>query len=75
MLETIYLTVGIVAICVLFLCVGIIIKGRFPKTHVSGNKEMRKRGISCVQSQDREARKKNMHAIPEVEKEDQRENN
>ena len=75
MLETIYLTVGIVAICVLFLCVGIIIKGRFPNTHVSGNKEMRKRGISCVQSQDREARKKNMHAIPEVEKEDQRENN
>ena len=75
MLETIYLTVGIVAICVLFLCVGIIIKGRFPNTHVSGNKEMRKRGISCVQSQDREARKKNKHAIPEVEKEDQRENN
>ena len=75
MLETIYLTVGIVAICVLFLCVGIIIKGRFPNTHVSGNKEMRKRGISCVQSQDREARKKNKHAIPEVEKEDKRENN
>ena len=75
MLETIYLTVGIVAICVLFLCVGIIIKGRFPNTHVSGNKEMRKRGISCVQSQDREARKKNKPAIPEVEKEDQRENN
>ena len=68
MLETIYLTVGIVAICVLFLCVGIIIKGRFPNTHVSGNKEMRKRGIGCVQSQDREARKKNKHAIAEVEK-------
>ena len=75
MLETIYLTVGIVAICVLFLCVGIIIKGRFPNTHVSGNKEMRKRGIGCVQSQDREARKKNKHAIAEVEKEDTRENN
>ena len=75
MLETIYLTVGIVARCGLFLCVGIIIKGRFPNTHVSGNKEMRKRGIGCVQSQDREARKKNKHAIPEVEKEDQRENN
>ena len=36
--------------------------------HVSGNKEMRKRGIGCVQSQDREAQKKNPHAIPEVEK-------
>ena len=72
MLDTIYLTAGIVAICVLFLSIGIIFKGRFPNTHVSGNKEMRKRGIGCVQSQDREARKKNKHAIAEVEK---RENN
>ena len=56
MLETICITVGIVAICVLFLCVGIIIKGKFPSLHVSANKEMRKRGIGCVQSQDREAR-------------------
>ena len=74
MLETIYLTAGIVAICVLFLCVGIIFKGRFPSMHVSGNKEMQKRGIGCVQSQDREAHKKNKHAIAEVEKEE-RENN
>ena len=72
MLETIYLTSGIFAICMLFLSIGIIFKGRFPNTHVSGNKEMRKRGIGCVQSQDREARKKNKHAIAEVEK---RENN
>ena len=69
MLETIYLTAGIVAICVLFLCIGIIIKGKFPSMHVSGNKEMQKRGIGCVQSQDREARKVNPHAIAEVEKE------
>ena len=70
MLETIYLTVGIVAICVLFLCVGIVIKGRFPNTHVSGNKEMRKRGIGCVQSQDREESKLDKPAIAEVEKEE-----
>ena len=74
MLETIYLTAGIVAICVLFLCIGIIIKGKFPSMHVSGNKEMQKRGIGCVQSQDREARKANPHAIAEVETEE-RENN
>ena len=73
MLETIYLTAGIVAICVFFLCIGIIIKGKFPNTHVSGNKEMRKRGIGCVQSQDREARKANPHAIPEVEKKEKEE--
>ena len=74
MLETIYLTAGIVAICVFFLCIGILIKGRFPNLHVSGNKEMRKRGIGCVQSQDREARKINKHAIAEREKGQERTN-
>ena len=73
MLETIYLTAGIVAICVLLLSIGIIIKGRFPNTHVSGNKEMRKRGIGCVQSQDREARKEKKHAIAERESKKERE--
>ena len=75
MLETIYLTAGIVAICVFFLCIGIILKGKFPSMHVSGNKEMQKRGIGCVQSQDREARKKNKHAIAEMEKRKEEENN
>ena len=75
MLETIYLTAAIIAICVFFLCIGIIIKGKFPSMHVSGNKEMQKRGIGCVQSQDREARKVNKHAIAEVEKKEQQENN
>ena len=76
MLETICITVGIVAICVLFLCIGIIIKGKFPSLHVSANKEMRKRGIGCVQSQDREARKVNKHAIAESSKEaKEKENN
>ena len=65
MLETIYLTAGIVAICVFLLCIGIIIKGKFPSMHVSGNKEMQKRGIGCVQSQDRQAQKSNPNAIPE----------
>ena len=73
MLETIYLTAGIVAICVFFLCIGIIIKGKFPNNHVSGNKEMRKRGIGCVQSQDREARKVKKHAIAERENKQKRE--
>ena len=73
MLETICITVGIVAICVFFLCIGIIIKGKFPSLHVSGNKEMRKRGLGCVQSQDREARKVKKHAIAEREKKQERE--
>jgi len=58
MIETIAITVLIVAISIAFLAIGIILRknGKFPNTHVSGNKAMRKRGIGCVQSQDREAR-------------------
>lgn len=32
--------------------------GKFPNTHVSGNKYLRERGIYCVQTQDRMARNK-----------------
>ena len=58
MIETIVISMLIVAICIAFLAIKIIFKknGRFPNTHVSGSKAMRKRGIGCVQSQDREAR-------------------
>lgn len=70
MLETLYLTALIIAVCIVLLCIGIILKGKFPNMHVSGNKEMRKRGIGCVQSQDRDARKENPHAIAETEKKD-----
>ncbi len=67
MLKTILVAVLIVAICIALLSVKILLKknGRFPNTHVSGNKALRKQGIGCVQSQDREARKTNPHAIPE----------
>lgn len=67
MLKTILITVLIVAICMALLSVKILFKknGRFPNTHVSGSKAMRKRGIGCVQSQDREAQVPNPHAIAE----------
>ena len=68
MLDTLFITVLIVAICIALLCIGIFIKGKFPNTHVSGTKALRKTGIGCVQSQDREAQKINKRAIPEVEK-------
>lgn len=75
MLDTLLITVLIVAICIALLCVGIAIKGRFPNTHVSGNKTLRKKGVGCVQSQDREAQKVNRNAIAEVEKQDNKGNN
>ena len=54
------LSILILALCVLMLCIRILLKkdGTFVKTHVSQNPEMRRRGISCVQSQDFAARHK-----------------
>lgn len=66
--KEILFSVIIVAFCVFFMCIQIIFKkhGRFPNTHVSGSKEMRKRGVTCVQSQDKAARIDNPHAVKEV---------
>ncbi len=58
MLKTLGLTLLLVAGSVILLCVRIIIKGKFPNMHVSGNKAMQRRGIYCVQAQDHEARNK-----------------
>lgn len=70
MLETILITLLIVAICVILLGVKVFFVkgGRFPNGHVSGNKAMRERGIGCIQSQDREARMKPRFSIDELEK-------
>ena len=67
MIKVLLLTTFIVAICMVLMAVTILIKknGRFPNTHVGGNKEMRKRGIKCVEAQDKDARRENPHAIPE----------
>lgn len=37
--------------------------GKFPNMHVGGNKHLQKKGIGCVQSQDREAGKTNKNNI------------
>ena len=42
MLDTILITVLIVAICIALLSIGIFLKGKFPNTHVSGNKALPK---------------------------------
>lgn len=70
MLETILIAVLIVALCVVLLGVRIFFVkgGKFPNSHVSGSKALRKRGIGCVQSQDREAQRKPRFSIAEIEK-------
>ena len=67
MLKILLITLLIVAISIPLLAIKIILKknGRFPNSHVSGNKHLRKQGIGCAQSQDRAARKLNPHAISE----------
>jgi hypothetical protein len=67
MFKTLLFTLLIIAISIALLAIKIIIKknGRFPNTHVGGNKEMRRRGIKCVQSQDKDARRNNPMAVKE----------
>ena len=54
MLKVAILTLGIVALSVLFLCVELLLKpgSKFGSTHIGGSKAMRDRGIHCVQSMD-----------------------
>lgn len=69
MLKTLLLTLLIVAACLLLLGIKILLVkgGKFPNSHVSGNKAMRERGIGCVQSQDRAAQQKGDFSIDALE--------
>lgn len=70
MIETILITLLIVAVSLLLLGVKVFFTkgGTFPNSHVSGNKALRAKGIGCVQSQDREARRKPRFSIADMEK-------
>ena len=67
MFKTLIFALLIIAISFVLLAITIIIKknGRFPNIHIGGNKNMRKRGIKCAQSQDRDARKENPMRVNE----------
>lgn len=58
MVQTIIISVIVLAIAIMLMGVRIFFtkKGTFVNTHVSGNKAMIDRGISCASSQEREAR-------------------
>lgn len=55
--ELLVCTLLLVGVAVLLLGVKVFFVkgGRFPNIHIGGNKAMRRRGISCATSQDREA--------------------
>ena len=54
--------------CCIFATIIIKKNGRFPNIHIGGNKHMRKRGIKCAQSQDKDARRSNPLAVKENSK-------
>ena len=63
-----FLTVVILLLAaVALLSANILLKknGKFPNIHVGSNPAMRKRGIGCVESQDRQAQKSNPMAVKE----------
>ena len=64
MLKVLLLTLGLVALSVLFLCVKMLLKpgSKFGSTHIGGSKAMRDRGIHCVQSMDAFERRQRKHA-------------
>ena len=66
MLKTILITIVIIAIVVLLLGFKIFFVkgGRFPSMHISSNKEMKRKGISCAVSTDaRDRSRKNLDDV------------
>lgn len=59
-LTVIALAIGLLALGLAGMALNILVKkgGKFPNTHVSGNKYLREQGVSCSQSQDKMEQKK-----------------
>ena len=53
-MKTLLAAILILAIAIALMCVGIIVKGKFPETEVSKNENMRKLGIKCPNEQEKE---------------------
>ncbi|MCF0195980.1 MAG: hypothetical protein HUK03_01840 [Bacteroidaceae bacterium] len=71
MLRLLLLVAGFVAIAVALLCIKVILlpDGKFSSMHIGDSKEMRRRGIHCVQSMDAMERRENKHRVSETRKE------
>lgn len=54
LIKLIILSVVLVGVAITGLAISMLLRkdGRFPETHISRNKEMRKRGITCAQKTD-----------------------
>ena len=69
MIETLLITTLIIAICMAFLLVKVLLKrnGEFSSQHIHDSQAMKDRGIHCVMDQDRELRTKSPFAVSEKE--------
>jgi hypothetical protein len=54
-LKVVLLAIGLMALAMIGMTITILIKkgGKFPNTHVSGNKYLKRQGVYCSQTQDR----------------------
>ena len=53
-MRTLLAAILILAIAIALMCVGIIVKGRFPETEVSKDESVRRLGIKCMHEQEKE---------------------
>lgn len=53
-MKTLLAAILILAIAIAMMCVGIIVKGKFPETEVSKNENMRRLGVKCMHEQEKE---------------------
>ena len=65
MVTTLLITIALIIVAMVLLSVRVLFKknGRFKSMHISDSRAMRERGIGCVQSQDREARRPKANKI------------
>lgn len=76
MLETLLIVIVIVGISVLLLGVKVFFtrNGKFPNTHIGGNKALSKKGITCAKTDDKMAQaKKGLYDI--LEDQENKQNN
>lgn len=69
-MEPILLIIILLGVGIAFMSFNVIVRkdGKFPNTHVSGNKAMRDAGVGCIQSQDRQAQRGSQWAVSERKK-------
>ncbi len=70
MLKLMLITAAIVAIAMLFLAIGVLLRSdhSFRMQHVGQNKKLRENGIHCVQSMDAVDRKADPHRVVKAER-------